>query len=59
MIKSGFVWIGPIALASLSAVVYGRQAGQDLRIPQPILHESTIPTRSLKSSRSFSLNSII
>ena len=32
MLKSGFLWIGPIALASLSAVAYGRQA--DVRVPQ-------------------------
>jgi peroxiredoxin len=34
MLKSGFLWIGPIALVSLSAVAYSRQAGQDLRVPQ-------------------------
>ena len=33
-IKSALLWIAPIALATLSAVAYGGQTGQDLREPQ-------------------------
>ena len=48
MFNSGFCWIGPIALASLSAVGYDRQAGQDLRVPQPLLPAEYDPDALVK-----------
>jgi hypothetical protein len=49
MLKSGFLWIGPIALMSLSALSYGRQAGQDLRVPQTVRENHREASRAIAS----------